>query len=133
MEQKRKSTARVGDIITMPELIGLMFQSSIETHLAHLLQKDKTLARHEAFADYYTAIDGQIDTLCETYMGRNTVTSLLVPECKPVKEPIVYFNKLYDIVTKVRDKQTDGYILNQMDELQQTIAHALYKFKNITT
>jgi len=113
--------------------IGRMFQSSIEAHISHLLQKDGTLARHEAFSIYYTNIDPIIDTLCETYTGLNEFKDFSVPSSKCIEEPISYFKSLNEELVAIRSLQTDGYILNQLDTIQQEIAHALYRFKKIIT
>jgi hypothetical protein len=113
--------------------IGRLFQSSAEAHISHLLQKDKTLARHEAFSIYYTNIDPIIDTLCETYMGLYEFGELTIPSCKCIDEPISYFEALNEEVKAMRATQTEGYILNQMDTIQQEIAHALFRFKRIVT
>ena len=124
----RKGSDRKGCLLP-----ALLFKAMNDAHISHLMQKDKTLARHNAFSDFYTAVDGQIDTFVETYMGMNSLPNIVVAESSIISDPIAYFNKLYLLVTAEREKLKEGYLLNQVDEMQQLIAHTLYKFKHITT
>lgn len=115
------------------DLIGLLFKARNDAHISHLLQKDKTMARHSAFSGFYDGILGQIDTFCESYMGLYSIVTLTVPESSCIDDPISYFTDLYNKVQETKKEVTEGYLQNQCDSISELIAQTLYKFKNIVT
>lgn len=115
------------------DLVGLLFKARNDAHISHLLQKDKTLARHNAFSTFYDEILPLTDTLCESYMGLNEVSSIKVPESSEITTPVEYFKSLYAKVEEVKKERSEGYLLNQFDSINQLIAQTLYRFKNIIT
>lgn len=115
------------------DIPALLFKSQVEAHITHLLQPDKTLARHEALSIYYESIDGIMDTFIETYMGMHDIKDICVEKCCVIKEPIKYFEDLYAQIEKLRRPIKETFLQNQIDEAQQLIAHTLYRLKNIIT
>jgi hypothetical protein len=115
------------------DLISLLFKARNDAHISHLLQKDKTLARHNAFGIFYESILDQIDTFCESYMGLYPVTDLKVPASSVITEPVSYFTNLYAKVQETKEEVTEGYLQNQCDSISELIAQTLYRFKNIVT
>lgn len=116
--------------ITLP---GLLFKAGLDAHITHLEQRDKTLARHNAMSIFYESIDGLTDTFVETYFGIYGVTAICVDECCCIKEPVSYFEDLYSQIDTLRKPIKESFLQNQIDEIQQLIAHTLYRLKNITT
>jgi hypothetical protein len=114
-------------------LPALLLKARTDAHISHLLQKDKTLARHEAFGTFYEEILGKADAFIESYMGIFPLTEIEVEASCCIDEPIVYFTDLYNQIQVEKAKLTEGYLQNQCDEISQLIAQTLYRFKNITT
>lgn len=112
---------------------ALLFKAQAEAHITHLLQKDKTLARHEALSMFYEGIDDLLDTFIETYMGLYTIEDICVPKACNIAEPVSYFQNLYNQIEEERKSIKENFLLNQVDEIQQLIAHTLYRLKNIIT
>ena len=114
-------------------ICSLLFKSQIEAKITHLLQKDKTLARHNAMGMYYDEIGNIIDTLFETSKPWYNTEDLCVEESCCIKDPIFYFKNLYSEVDKLRKDIKESYIQNQIDEAQQLISHTLYRLTEIIT
>lgn len=114
-------------------LPSILFKSQVDAHITHLLQRDKTLARHNAMSLYYEGIDDLMDTFIETYFGIYGVQEITVDKCSVIENPILYFEDLFKEVEKSKGNIKESFLLNQLDEIQQLIAHTLYRLKNITT
>lgn len=112
---------------------ALLFKSQVDAHITHLLQKDKTLARHNAMSIYYEGIDELMDTFIETYMGIHEISDIEVEECCVIENPVSYFENLYKQIEAEKSNIKESFLLNQMDEIQQLVAHTLYRLKNIIT
>lgn len=128
----RKSTSKVKETKEC-QLPALLFKAKNDAHISHLLQQDKTLARHNAFSYFYTTIGDRIDGFVETYMAMNTLTSIVVPESSVIEEPISYFQDLYNQIQKVRKEHKQPYLLAQLDVIDEIIMQTLYMFKYIQT
>lgn len=115
------------------KLASVLFKARTDTHITHLLQKDKTLATHLALGSFYETLNDQMDTFIESYMGLYPLQEIEVPACGVILNPVKYLTELFDIITEEREKFTEGYLLNQIDSLHELIAHTLYKLKHITT
>jgi len=113
-------------------LPALLFKSQVDAHITHLLQPNKKLALHNAMATYYEGIDDLMDTFIETYMGIHPITDIEVGECCMIDDPIVYFERLYKAIESEKANIKESFLLNQMDEIQQLVAHTLYRLKYIT-
>lgn len=114
-------------------IISMLFKAQTDAKITHLLQRNKTFARHEAMSIFYDSIGDLLDTFVETSMGKDYMTDICVEECCCIEEPISYFNELYVNIESMRDKYKESFLQNQIDEIQQLIAHTLYRLKNITT
>lgn len=114
-------------------LPAILFKAQADTHITHLLQKDKTLATHMALKEFYDPLHDMMDVFIETYMGVYPLEEIVVPSCENIENPKEYLTQLYELISIERKKISEGYLLNQIDELHQLIAHTLYKLKYITT
>lgn len=112
---------------------AVLFKAQIDAKITHLLQKDKTLARHNAMGMFYDEIGDKIDTFVETYMGIYTLEEICIESSCCIKEPLSYFQDLYNQIDILRKPIKETFLQNQIDEIQQLIAHTLYRLKNITT
>lgn len=122
---KVKSSSTAG-----AKIAGLLFKSQIDTHLSHILQKDKKLSTHKALQKYYEDIDGLVDTFTESYMGLYPIKSLTTEEaCTGFDDPIVYFETLYNNINSLRSGIKESFLQNQIDTVQELIAQTLYRLK----
>lgn len=112
---------------------AVLFKAQIDAKITHLLQKDKTFARHNAMGMFYDEVGDKIDTFVETYMGIYTLEEICTEGSCCIKEPLSYFQDLYNQIDTLRKPIKETFLQNQIDEIQQLIAHTLYRLKNITT
>jgi hypothetical protein len=113
---------------------ALLLKARTDAHLTHLRQKDKTLALHNAMSIFYDSVGDLVDTYIETSMGiDDSFTLEEVDESEVIANPLVYFKGLYDTILVERESIKEPFLLNQIDEMTQLIAHTLYRLKNIVT
>lgn len=115
-------------------IAAMLMKARTDAHLTHLKQADKTLATHKALSKFYEAVPDLIDTYIETSMGIDDSFCLEeVPESEVIANPIQYFKDLYNAIQEARGIVKESFIQNQIDTMQELIAHTLYRLKNITT
>lgn len=112
---------------------SILFKSQLDAKITHLMQKDKTLAKHNALGMYYDDISDKIDTFVETYMGLYPIEDICVEESCCIKDPLTYFKELYNTIEELRKLIKETFLQNQIDEVQQLIAHTLYRLNYIVT
>lgn len=113
---------------------ALLLKARTDAHLTHLRQKDKTLALHNAMSIFYDSVGDLVDTYIETSMGiDDSFTLEEVDESEVIANPLVYFKGLYNAILVERESIKEPFLLNQIDEMTQLIAHTLYRLKNIVT
>lgn len=117
-----------GNKINIP---AILFKAQIDAKLTHLAQPNRTLALHEAMGKFYEGIDDLLDTFIETYMGLYPC-DIVTEGSSVIKDPVKYFTNLYDLIDKERKGIKESFLQNQIDEIQQLIAHTLYRLKYIT-
>lgn len=127
----KASASTKGKRETIP---ALLLKARTDVHLTHLLQKDKTLATHNAMGIFYEGILDMVDTYIETSMGIDDSFKLTeVEESMAIANPLGYFKNLYNQIQAERIVVKESFLQNQIDEMSQLIAHTLYRIKNITT
>ncbi len=115
-------------------IAAILMKARTDAHLTHLKQKDKTLATHNAMSMFYEGIEGLVDTYVETSMGIDDTFCLdEVPESEPIENPLKYFKDLYNSLQTERVNIKETFLQNQIDTMQELIAHTLYRIKNIVT
>ena len=115
-------------------IVALLFKARTDIHLTHLEQKSKTLATHETLKIFYESILDLIDTYVETSMGiEDSFKAPEVPASAVVDNPLEYFKSLYNTIQTLRAEVKESFLQNQIDEMQQLIAHTMYRLKRITT
>lgn len=113
---------------------ALLLKARTDAHLTHLRQKDKTLALHNAMSIFYDSVGDLVDTYIETSMGiDDSFTLEEVDESEVIANPLTYFKGLYNTILAERESIKEPFLLNQIDEMSQLIAHTLYRLKNIVT
>lgn len=115
-------------------IAALLLKARTDVHLTHLLQRDKTLATHNAMSIFYDGVLDLVDTYVETSMGIDDTFSLTeVEESMAIANPLAYFKNLYNTIQTERVVVKESFLQNQIDTMQELIAHTLYRIKNITT
>jgi hypothetical protein len=113
---------------------ALLLKARTDAHLTHLRQKDKTLALHNAMSIFYEGVLDLVDTYIETSMGIDDSFVLEeVEESEIITNPLAYFKALYNTISVERASIKESFIQNQIDTMQELIAHTLYRIKNIVT
>jgi hypothetical protein len=129
--EEKSSTSTKGTRGTIP---ALLFKARTDAHLTHLRQKDKTFATHNAMSIFYDSVGDLIDTYIETSMGiDDSFTLEEVDESEVIANPLSYFKNLYNAISVAREVVKESFIQNQIDTMQELIAHTLYRIKNIVT
>lgn len=114
-------------------IYSVLFKAQLDSKITHLLQRNRTLAQHNAMGMFYDDIGDKIDTFVETYMGIYEISDICVDECCVIDNPVNYFTKLYSTIEDLRKPIKETFLQNQIDEIQQLISHTLYRLKYITT
>ena len=128
-----KSSASTKGKPVLP-IAALLLKARTDVHLTHLLQKDKTLATHNAMSIFYEGVLDLVDTYVETSMGIDDTFKLTeVEESMAIANPLAYFKNLYNTISVEREVIKESFLQNQIDTMQELIAHTLYRIKNITT
>jgi hypothetical protein len=131
MMEDKSSASTKGTRGTIP---ALLLKARTDAHLTHLRQKDKTLALHNAMSMFYDSVGDLVDTYIETSMGiDDSFTLEEVDESEVIANPLTYFKGLYNTILVERESIKEPFLLNQIDEMTQLIAHTLYRLKNIIT
>jgi hypothetical protein len=131
MMEDKSSASTKGTRGTIP---ALLLKARTDAHLTHLRQKDKTLALHNAMSMFYDSVGDLVDTYIETSMGiDDSFTLEEVDESEVIANPLTYFKGLYNTILVERESIKEPFLLNQIDEMTQLIAHTLYRLKNIVT
>lgn len=115
-------------------IVALLMKSINDSHITHLMQPDKTYARHIAHELYYDGdIEDIVDKLQEVSMGIYPETDIKVEASCKIDDSPKYFQDLYNKIDQLRKPIKESFIQNIIDEAQSEIAHTLYRFKYITT
>jgi hypothetical protein len=131
MGEGKSSAAAKGTRGTIP---ALLLKARTDAHLTHLRQKDKTFATHSAMSIFYEGVLDLVDTYIETSMGiDDSFTLEEVEESEVITNPLVYFKSLYNTISVERAVIKESFLQNQIDTMQELIAHTLYRIKNIVT
>ncbi|MGL6108270.1 MAG: DUF5856 family protein [Fusobacteriaceae bacterium] len=115
------------------DIPSLLFKAQIDAKITHLLQKDRTYARHEAMSIFYDKIGDLIDTFVETYKGIKPLEEICTKGSCCIENPTDYFQNLYNTIETLRKPIKETFLQNQIDEIQSLISHTLYRLKFITT
>ena len=113
------------------EIASVIFKAITDAHITHLLNKDKTFAKHNAMSIFYDEMPDILDGFIETYMGLYSVTSITVPASNEITDAISYFKGIYDKIEVLRKDIKESFLQSPIDTIQESIAHALYRLKNI--
>lgn len=133
-EEKTEGKASASTKGTRGTIPALLLKARTDAHLTHLRQKDKTLATHNAMSIFYEGVLDLIDTYIETSMGIDDSFMLEeVEESEVITNPLQYFKNLYNTIQTERASIKESFLQNQIDTMQELIAHTLYRIKNITT
>ena len=122
----------------MEELASILMHSRTQTHIFHLgVSGPGAYAAHVALQGYYEGIVDLVDSLVESYQGKNGLIQF-----KPVvnldnncdtRNIIDYFDKLCMIVKTLRQAPNlaDSFLQNQIDNVEDLIYSTKYKLINL--
>jgi DNA-binding ferritin-like protein len=122
----------------MEELASILMHSRTQTHIFHLgVSGPGAYAAHVALQGYYEGIVDLLDSLVESYQGKNGLIQF-----KPVinldnncdtRNIIDYFDKLCMIVKTLRQSPNlaDSFLQNQIDNVEDLIYSTKYKLVNL--
>lgn len=113
------------------KFISLLFKAKEDAHISHIEQRIKSSAIHEALSTFYGNLDGLIDTFAETVMAVHGQLTLSF-QASSMGSPVSYLENLYKQVESAKVMFKETWILNQIDEISQLIAHTLYRLKYVT-
>lgn len=116
----------------MRKTATILFHSRQQAHFWHL--QTKSYAEHKALNEYYDGILELTDQLLEVYLGKgkkidfNRITMVFKGYNKQAM--IEYFKKLARYMVRVKKslKDSDGDLLNIMEEIIALINKTLYLF-----
>lgn len=114
---------------TCVQLFGLLFKSIGDAHVTHLIQDDKSYAKHMALNTYYDAIPDLLDSLVETYKALYPVNDIVIPQSNKIDDVEGYFKNLYSKIEGVRPSVKESFLISQLDVIQQEVAQCLYRLK----
>lgn len=122
----------------MEELASILMHSRTQAHIFHLgVSGPGAYAAHKALQDYYEDIVDLVDSLVESYQGKNGLIQF-----KPVvnldnncdtRNILDYFDKLCMIVKTLRQAPNlaDSFLQNQIDNVEDLIYSTKYKLTNL--
>lgn len=111
--------------------VSLLFKAKEDAHITHIEQRVKSSAIHEAMGTFYDTLDGLLDTFAETVMavhGQLTISF----SASVMQNPLQYMESLYSKIEEAKSMYTETWILNQIDEMHQLVAHTMYRLKYVT-
>ena len=117
--------------ITFVSLLSKLLDSQRQTHIFHL--QTKSFAEHKALQDYYDAIGGLVDSICESAQGKYGILtgwkSFPTQEYQSGEQCITYLKTLLNDVASAYNIVKDTYLQNQLDEVTALINSTLYKLR----
>ena len=111
------------------KLFELLFKSITDAPVTHLIQDDRSYAKHMALGSYYDTLPGLLDTLFETYKAIYPVEELQIPACSKIANCEAYFTNLYKSIENARASIKESFLISQLDDIQEEVAQLLYKLK----
>lgn len=129
---KKKITEQMGSGNEFEKMVSHILFSQIQTHVFHL-QTEK-YSEHEALEEYYSEINDLLDSLIETYQGKNGIisnySSFTLKNYESNEKTIEYLIQLISIIENVYDDTTPE-IQNILDGIIELIRKTNYKLKNL--
>jgi len=116
---------------TNSKIFNLIWKAQLDAHITHIMQPDKTLATHLAMEKFYEQMNDLADVFTETYKGLYSLDDINIENSGKIDKPVEYFTNLYNSINKERATIKESFLQNQIDEIQQLIAHTLYRLKFI--
>ena len=112
------------DIRGATEFITRLLNFAVTAHLHHL--STTSYAKHMALNDLYSELPGLVDSLAEAFMGCTG------QKMTQAGDPIADVQAIYEYVETARAKMGgESHIQNEVDNICNLIASALYKLKNL--
>lgn len=112
--------------------VSLLFKAKEDAHITHIEQRVKSSAIHDAMGTFYGTLDGLLDTFAETVMAVHGQLSISF-SASVIQNSMQYMESLYSKIDEARSMYTESWILNQLDEMQQLVAHTMYRLKYVTS
>jgi len=119
-----------------PKLISLLsklIESRKQAHIFHL--QTQSFSEHKALQEFYKGIENLYDELIESLQGEFGIIkgyqSFPSVDYENKQTLITYFKALSTELQEVSRTVKEGYILNQLDEVQQLLKTTIYKIWNL--
>lgn len=127
---EKESKKKMSSEVTIP---ALLFKARNDAHITHLMNKDRTMATHNALGTFYEEVVDLIDGFIETSLVWYPVDDICVKESCCIKNPTQYFKDLYSQIDKLRSKYKETFLQSQIDEMQTLISQTIYRLTYMTT
>lgn len=131
VKTKSASTSSSKHPESCSKFVSLLFKAKEDAHITHIEQRVKSSAIHDAMSTFYSDLDGLLDTFAETVMAVHGQLSISFSS-SVIVNPVQYMESLYTQIDEAKNMYSEGWILNQIDEIQQLVAHTLYRLKYVT-
>lgn len=125
------SAMGMGKSESCSRFVSLLFKAKEDAHITHIEQRVKSLAIHDAMGTFYDTLDGLLDTFAETVMAVHGQLSISF-SASVMQNPLQYMESLYQKIDEAKSMYTETWILNQIDEMHQLVAHTMYRLKYVT-
>lgn len=116
------------------EFIVMLLNSVTVLHVHHLnVTGGGSFAKHMALGDLYEAIEDHVDSIAEAYIGlHNKPMNPASCQCPISESPVDDVKMILDFVQSNRDVMgKESFMQNLIDELEGSIASALYKLRRL--
>jgi DNA-binding ferritin-like protein len=118
------------------EIVSALINSMIQPQIFQWQTTGSgSYAAHKALQKYYEGVANLIDTLVESYQGKNGIMKNYKNETyinfESVDQLIGYFTKLDNTIESNRTQLKESYIQSQLDLFNELINGTLYKLKNL--
>lgn len=109
--------------------IGTLMHSRVCMHLTHW--DTYGLGTHEALGEYYSGLDGLLDSFAEKYFGANGRVKISVPSAQ-IQNPNTHLKSIADLIESER-KNYSSDLQNILDEMLGLVHQTMYKlsFKTV--
>ena len=93
----------------------------------HLESRSRNMATHQHLGVLYDELNDLLDPLIETYMGINGPIKTCICSKDSVEDVPMYLRECFNTIENTRNSIMYSFLQSQIDLIQQSIAHCLYR------
>jgi len=117
---------------TMSACVSELMNAAVSFHKLHLkVTGTGSYAAHKALNDLYDALPGHADDLAEGYQGASekllSYKEVAPKTLETVQEGLAYIRTLTSMITALQAKMPYSEIVNELDNVKDTLNSARYK------